>query len=383
VGPAPQAPPSEPPRIALCHEWLGSRRGSEKTFEAMAKALPRADLFALTRDPRASFDLGGRTPRTTFLDRPSLRDRRQLVLPLMPLAWRCASRERYDLVVTSSHACVKGFWPGRAAVHLSYCYTPMRYVWLPEVDRRTRVAGAVTALPRVVLRQWDRRAVPWVDEFAAISSVVQSRIERFYGRPSEVIHPPVDTEFFTPSSESEGRGREDFVLAVSQMLPYKRLDLAIRACHALRQPLVVAGRGREEGHLRARFVGAPDDEALRELYRSARALVFPGHEDFGIVLAEAQACGTPVVAFGEGGSRDIVLPGETGTLVPSQDVTAFRAALEATLAAPPSPADCRRNAERFGVEVFRRRFLAWVESAAARHGLTFTLAAESSAPAQS
>jgi glycosyltransferase involved in cell wall biosynthesis len=352
----------------------------------MAAALPAADLYALTREPGVPFDFGDRRPRTTFLDRPSIRGRRQLLLPFMPLAWRYATRGRYDLVITSSHACAKGFWPGRSAVHLSYCYTPMRYVWLPEVDVRSRLGAAVTTLPRRLIREWDRRSVRWVDEFAAISTAVQRRIERFYGRASEVVHPPVDTDFFTVAADA---ARGDFVLAVSQMLPYKRLDLAILACHALRWPLVVAGVGVEEANLRklaaelgadVRFVISPSDERLRELYRSARALVFPGIEDFGIVLAEAQACGTPVVAFGEGGSRDIVVDGGTGALVPSQDVGSFRDALEGVLARPPRAEDCRGNAERFSKDLFTRRFLSWVRSGAARHGLSLDLEASGAHP---
>lgn len=236
------------------------------------------------------------------------------------------------------------------------------------------------------MREWDRRSARWVDEFAAISTAVQGRIERFYGRKSEVIHPPVDTEFFTLSPEAVPR---DFVLAVSQMLPYKRLDLAIRACHAVRVPLVVAGGGTEEGRLRAlaaeigadvRFEISPPDERLRELYRSARALIFPGFEDFGIVLAEAQACGTPVVAFDQGGSQDIVVDGVTGVLVPGQEAQSLAGALEGVLAAPPEPAECRRNAERFSTDIFVSRIRSWVASAAARHGLSLDVQSSPASP---
>jgi glycosyltransferase involved in cell wall biosynthesis len=375
----PGAAPPAPPRVALCHEWLAERRGSEKTFEAMAAALPGADLYALTQERGLPFAFGGRQPHTTFLDRlPFPSGSRQLQLPLMPLAWRYVTRRPYDVVVTSSHACAKGFWPGRAALHLSYCYTPMRYVWLPGVDQRTP-QDRLSALPRRVMRAWDRRSVRWVDDFAAISSAVQARIERFYQRSSDVIHPPVDTDFFTVSPDL---ARGDFVLAVSRMVAYKRLDLAIRACHDLDYPLVVAGAGPEEARLRAlaaqlgaavTFVVSPPDAHLRELYRTARAMVFPGTEDFGIVLVEAQACGTPVVAFGEGGSRDIVVPDLTGSLVPEQSVAGLRSGLERVLESPPDPSACRRNAERFSTHEFVRRFLGWVGSAAAGRGIALNL----------
>lgn len=371
--PADDASPSA--RVALCHEWLGARHGSEKTFEAMAACLPRADLYALTWNRSAGLAFGGRTVATTFVDRVApLRDRRQLQLPLMPLAWRYASRRRYDVVVTSSHACVKGFWPARHALHLCYCYTPMRYLWLSGVDTR-RPRSPVTAPVEHALRGWDRRSAGWVDGFAAISTTVQQRIEEVYGRPSEVIHPPVETGYFTPAEDPSTGG---FALAVSRMVPYKRLDLAIRACHRLRHPLVVAGAGPAESELRGlaarlgadvRFVIAPSDDVLRQLYRAADVLVFPAEEDFGIVPVEAQACGTPVVALARAGTLDTVVAGSTGVVVPDQDEESFAAGVEAVLGGPFDPVACRDNAQRFSRAVFEDRFLAWVVASAAARGL--------------
>ena len=210
--------PTDQPSIALCHEWLNARHGSEKTFEAMAAALPKADLYALTWNRAADLSFGERTVSTTFLDRlRPLSHRRDLQLALMPLAWRYATRRTYDVVVTSSHACSKGFWPGRKALQLCYCYTPMRYLWLSSVDRRRR-RGALSALPERWLRSWDVGSVRWVDEFAAISTAVQARIGEHYGRSAVVIHPPVDTEYYTPGGAAGG-----FALAVSRMVPYLSL----------------------------------------------------------------------------------------------------------------------------------------------------------------
>ena len=357
--------------MALCHEWLAARHGSEKTFEAMAGSLPHAALHALTLDPSSGLDFGGRQVRTTFLDHPRLRAlNRMLQLPLMPLAWRYATRADYDIVVTSSHACAKGFWPARAALHLCYCYTPMRYAWLAEIDQRRRRSLASRAGERA-LKAWDLRSVAWVDGFAAISTTVARRIEDFYGRPAVVIHPPVDTDRFTPDDPA---ARDGFALAVSRMVPYKRLDLAIRAAHHLRHPLVVAGGGPDEGRLRAlardlsadvRFVISPHDEDLRTLYRRAGVVVFPAEEDFGIVPVEAQACGTPVVAFGRGGALDTVVAGETGMLVAEQTAGSLAAGMEAVLGGRFDAAACRRNAERFAPARFRDRFLDWVIASAA------------------
>lgn len=360
----------------MCHEWLAARHGSEKTFETMAAVFPAADIYGLTWNPASGLDFGGRPVATTFLDRvPGLRDRRMLQLPLMPLAWRYASRNRYDVVVTSSHACAKGFRPARGALHLCYCYTPMRYLWLSAIDQR-RPRSAASAPVEHCLRAWDRASVRWVDGFAAISSTVQARIEELYGRPSVVIHPPVDTDHFTPG---EAIRRPGFALAVSRMVPYKRLDLAIRACHRLRHPLVVAGAGPAEPALRAltarlganvRFVVDPGDAELRDLYRSADVLVFPAEDDFGIVPVEAQACGTPVVAVGRGGALDTVLPGVTGLLAPAQDEAALAEAIEEALGTSFDRAACRANAERFSADVFRSRFRRWVVEAAGAGGIT-------------
>ena len=375
-------------RVALAHEWLSGRAGSEKTFEAMARVFPEADLYALSWDRAVPFDFGARSPSTTFLDRlpAGLRSLRALQLPLMPLAWGTASRSRYDVVVTSSHACVKGFRPGRAALHLCYCYTPARYLWLSSLDGRGVGRGAgrwAAAGPAAALRAWDRRAAAWVDDFAAISTAVRERVERCYGRAARVIHPPVDTDFFTPGEPGEPGWRRDFALAVSRMVGYKRLDLAIDACHRARVPLVVVGSGPEERALRAhaaglgadvRFVVEPSDEELRALYRSARVLVFPAVDDFGIVAVEAQACGTPVVAVAEGGSLDTVEPGVTGTLVPAQDAALLARAVESVLASPPPADACRRNAARFSADRFAAEFGAWVTAEAAARGIALARA---------
>ncbi|HEX6597587.1 MAG TPA: glycosyltransferase [Acidimicrobiales bacterium] len=369
-----------PASIALAHEWLVHRYGSEKTFEAMAETFPAADLYALTHDRSAPLDFGGREVSTTLLDRlPVVRDQRELQLPLMPLAWRYATRRRYDVVVTSSHACAKGFWPGRSALHLCYCYTPMRYVWLDSVDRRRPLSRPEQAAARL-LRRWDRSSIRWVDGFAAISSAVADRVRLAYDREARVIHPPVATDFFMPPpATAAGRaGENEFALVVSRMVPYKRVDLAIRACRENGIRLVVAGSGPEEGALRAlaaelgadvSFVISPDDEALRDLYRRARVVLFLADEDFGIVTVEAQACGTPVVALARGGSLDTVVPGVTGVLVPDQSEAAAAKGLEEALATVFDAGRCRAQAERFSAPRFRSEFGGWVREAAAARGL--------------
>ena len=366
--------PVTPRRLALAHEWLDARAGSEKTFEALAGLYPEADLFALTDTMGSGFDAGGRLVTTTFIDRiPPLRDRRALALPLMPLAWRTVTRRRYDVVISSSHACVKGFRPGRDALHLCYCHAPMRYVW-DRNDRRSGLHRLAGLGPRAALRGWDRRSSGWVDSFAANSTAVRDRIDRCYGRLSRVIHPPVDTEFYSPRPPGDPGDAGPFpagpfVLACSRFIAYKRLDLAILAAERVGLPVVVAGHGPAESSLRAlgervrvpvTFEVAPSDVRLRELYRSAAAFVFPALEDFGIVAVEAQACGTPVVALSEGGTLDTVVDGATGALVGGQDVESFAKGLERALEID-APQACVAHAAAFSRSRFEARVRAWVD----------------------
>jgi glycosyltransferase involved in cell wall biosynthesis len=338
----------------------------------MAGAFPGADLWALSDAMGADFDAGGRPVRTTFFDRSTtLSERRELSLPLMPLAWRTVDAPNYEVVLSSSHACAKGFRPGRDALHLCYCYTPMRYVWDAH-DRRHAVQRVADLGPRQALRRWDRRSARWVDSFAAISSEVAQRIERSYGRQSRIIFPPVDTEYFTPGAvDPDSVPLGPFVLACSRFVPYKRLDVAIEAAALAGLPLVIAGRGPDEARLRTlaaasggevRFEVSPSDERLRELYRAAAAFVFPAFEDFGIVAVEAQACGTPVVALARGGAVDTVIDQTTGVLVREETPEAFAAALQVVVDADLGAA-AAAEASRFSLATFQRELRSWVRDA--------------------
>lgn len=356
-------------KLAIAHEWLAVRAGSEKTFEAMAQAYSEADLYALTWDRDAHFDFGGRPVTTTLLDRwPALRDRRELALPLMSAAWKLIDvHDSYDRVLTSSHAFVRSFPPARKALHFCYCHTPLRYAWVPDIDARTqrRIPGKAVAF--AALREWDRRTANNVDFFAANSTAVRDRIHECYGRESEVIHPPVDTVYYDLPDEPRERTR---ALAVSRFVPYKSVALAIEACARAEMPLTVAGKGPEEGDLRAlatrlgadvEFEISPSDERLRELYRSTALLIFPANEDFGIIPVEAQACGAPVVALDIGGARDTVVQGETGIRVARQEPDLFAEAIAQVASSLPSPALCRANAEHFSAERFIAELRGWMD----------------------
>ncbi len=355
------------PRVILVHDWLTGMRGGEKCLEVLCRRWPGAPLFTLLHRPGSvSRVIEGRRPRTSFLQRlPRVERYYRYLLPLMPAAVESWRLPRCDLVVSLSHCVAKAVRPPRGVPHVCYCFTPMRYAWhLRDAYLAGRVRGLrARAAERLLglLRDWDRRTAARVSHFVAISQAVRRRIAECYGRPSTVLYPPVDTDFYAPAPVP----REDYYLVVSAFAPYKRLDLAVAACDRLRRPLVVIGTGQDEARLRAlagptvRFLGWQPDAVIRDHLRRCRALLFPGEEDFGIVPVEAQACGAPVLAFGRGGATETILPPgtaapPTGLFFGEQSVDALAAALAdfEARAGEFDPNAARRQALRFN----RRRF---------------------------
>jgi glycosyltransferase involved in cell wall biosynthesis len=280
-------------------------------------------------------------------------------LPLFPMAiesFRLPAGT--DLVISTSHCVAKGIVPPPGAKHLCYCFTPMRYAWSLQDEYFGRGGLKRALVDRMLarLRTWDRAASARVDRFVAISRHVQARIKEFYGREAAVVYPPVATDFFTP----DGRGGHDgYDLIVSALVPYKRVDVAVRAYAQTGFPLKIAGAGTELEALRkiappnVAFVGRVPDEGLRDLYRRCRFLVFPGEEDFGIVPLEAQACGKPVVALGRGGLLETVVAGATGVFFEEQAPAALAAAVAQAAGMTWNPAAIRRHAEHFGAARFQ------------------------------
>jgi glycosyltransferase involved in cell wall biosynthesis len=277
----------------------------------------------------------------------------------MPLAWRLREPvDGVDAVVSSSHACAKGVRVANGVTHLCYCHTPMRYAWdfAAEAGRFPAPIRPAARAGMAWFRRWDRATATRVDRFVANSTAVAERIRRFYGRRAEVVHPPVRTDFFTPGGE-----REDWFLYVGRLVSYKRPELVVEAFRGLDARLRVIG----DGHLRERlereappnveFLGERGEEQLRDLYRRARAFVYPADEDFGIVMAEVQACGTPVIGLRRGGAVDIVQDGETGWLLDRQDVAQVRRAVERAAVEDLDSDAIRRNAERFASDRFREQ----------------------------
>ena len=324
-------------RVVLVHDWLTGMRGGEKCLEPACRRWPDAPLFTLLHTRGAvTPTIEARGPRTSALNRlPGVKRYYRYLLPAMPSAarWKIPA---CDLVLSFSHCVAKSAIPPPGVPHISYCFTPMRYAWHMRESyfRRGKLGRLKTAAVDLLLariREWDRRTADRVTHFVAISRTVQQRIAECYNRPSVVICPPVDTEFYTPSPTPIPR--DDFYLVVSALAPYKRFDLAVEACNRLGRTLVVIGSGQDAARLKAlagptvRFLGWQSDEVIRDHLRSCRALLYPGEEDFGIVPVEAQACGAPVIAFGRGGAAETVRPlGEpdaTGVFFDSQTVDAL------------------------------------------------------------
>ena len=284
----------------------------------------------------------GHRVRETFIARlPLGRRKPQAYLPFMPLATRRIALDGYDLIVSSESGPIKGIRKPKGARHVCYCHTPMRYLWDLH-DEYYRDAGPLGKLAMRLftpyLRREDLKSAESVDVFVANSAFVADRIKRIYGRDSTVVYPPVDVEFFGECERAPG----DYYLFAGAPVKYKRLDLARAACARLGRRLVVAGGGE--------FTR----EDMRAAYAGARALLFPGMEDFGVVPVEAQAAGTPVIAYGVGGARETVVSGETGFFFAEQTVDSLCAAIEEFENRTWAPELCRAQAARFAPAVFNR-----------------------------
>lgn len=316
-------------KTALVHDWLTGMRGGEKCLEIFCELFPEADLFTLIHVPgNLSPSIEKMSIKTSFLQRfPGIESNYRYFLPIMPWAIRHFDLRDYDLVLSSSHCVAKGIRTSPDKVHICYCFTPMRYIW-DQYDQyfnphkaNPLIAAAMRFL-RPWLQTWDVTSNREVTDFVAISHHVRKRIQNFYNLSAEVIYPPVDTDFYSPTGEPS----EDFFLMVSAFAPYKRLDLAVEAFNELGYPLKIIGEGQESKSLQQKasnnieFLGWLSDEEIRSHYARCRAFIFPGEEDFGITPLEAQAMGRPVIAYSQGGVLETVIPSRD-TWLPEFDIS--------------------------------------------------------------
>jgi glycosyltransferase involved in cell wall biosynthesis len=358
-------------KVAFSHDWLNGMRGGEKCLEALCELYPESDIYTLFHEKgKVNGAIAARRIFTSPIQNlPGVFRSYRYYLPFFPQAIEAFDLEGYDVVVSTSHCVAKGIRKNRGAVHICYCFTPMRYAWgLFEEYFGRRGALMKRAIQFFLkrIRHWDRRTSGRVDRFVAISSHVKDRIAAHYGREADVVYPPVDTDFFVPDPAVPA---EDFYLVVSALVPYKKIELAIEAFSRNGRRLVVIGSGPEEPYLRSiaarniEFLGWQPDAVLRDRYRRARALIFPGEEDFGIVPVEVQACGRFVIAYGKGGALETVKDGTTGVFFHEPTVGSLCDAVARFESLSLDGQEARRNAMRFSRERFKEEIDAVVRGA--------------------
>jgi glycosyltransferase involved in cell wall biosynthesis len=349
--------------VALVHDWLTGRRGGEKVLEVFAEIFPAAPIYTLFHFPGSQAEeIDRRTIHTSFLQKmPFLRKRYRWYLHFFPLAVELFDLQEYDFIISSSHCVAKGAIPRPDALHISYIHSPVRYAWnqyfayfspdkLGFFSRRL--------IPPVIhrLRQWDVTSTSRVDHFLANSKTVAQRIYRYYRRKADVVHPPVDTEFFRP-----GNRDGDYFLLVSALVPYKKIDLAIRAFNRNGLRMKIVGNGPDYKKLKKtakkniEFLGFLSPQDLLKAYQEAIALLMPGEEDFGINSLEAQACGIPVIAYGRGGATETIIPQETGLFFPVSTPESLQTALDKFQGLAFNKSTIRANALTFSRDLFKQK----------------------------
>jgi len=366
-------------RIAVVHEWFATYAGSERVVEEILALYPQADLFALVdflseKDRRFLKD---RSICTSFIQKlPLARKRFRAYLPLMPLAIEQFDLTGYDLIISSNHAVAKGVIRGPDQIHISYIHTPIRYAWdlqhqyLRESKLDSGMKSWVTRAILHYLRQWDNSSADRVDRMVANSRYIARRIWSSYRRESTVIHPPVNVEAFPLCEE-----KEDFYVAASRLVPYKRIPLIVEAFARMpNRKLVLIGDGPELERVRASatpnitVMGFQPCHVLRDYLQRAKAMIFAAEEDFGILPVEAMACGTPVIAYGRGGILDTVIPGYTGAFFEEQTVDAIVDAVETSdnSLSGCEPRAISAHAAKYSPERFRQQFSALVSAEASK-----------------
>lgn len=360
-------------RVALIHDYLNQYGGAEKVLEALIETFPQAEVYTLFYDKEKThgrFD--GKIKNTSFLDKKIVRDNHRWFIPLMPVAIKTmAISDDYDVIISDTAGFAKGIRyrrnQNRRPVHIAYCHTPLRYAWEQREYLTPLISNFQFLISKPILnylRYWDYQSGQKPDLLLANSNYIAAKIKKYYNRNAEVIYPPVDLKTFYPDSTVKRGG---YFLAVGRMLPYKRFDLIIDAFAALKLPLKIVGSGPEKLKLKAQslklkarnieFLPFASEDQLRILYSGAEAFIFPQVEDFGLVAAEAQACGAPVIAFSQGGAREIVQDGVTGIFFHNQNVEDLKKAVQKFALLFFDEKVIRKSAQRFSKVKFQNKIL--------------------------
>lgn len=355
-------------RVALIHDWLNGMRGGEKVLEAILDLFPQADIFTLflEKDKVSEKINSHKIFVSTLNDRKWIRKRYRSFLPLFPKAIESFDLKGYDLIISSSHCVAKGVITDPDSVHISYIHSPMRYIWDQYYEYFGDIRGIKGRLISYFvskLRVWDVTSSARVDVFIANSSFIKRRIKKFYRRNARVINPPVDTEFFTVDDNS----KDDYYLTVTAMVPYKRVDILVKSFNISGKKLIIVGSGPDLKSLKniakknIEFRNGISKEELRLLYRNAKAFVFAGIEDFGMVFVEALACGTPIIAYGKGGILDIVDDKINGILYNEQSVESFLNAIKLADTVAFKRDLIRKNCLKFSEKNFKEQIKSFIE----------------------
>ncbi len=363
-------------KTAIVHDWLVTYGGAERALQQLILLFPDADLFSIVDfipEGERSFLLNKKSTTSFIQSLPFAREKYRSYLPLMPFAVEQFDLSGYDLVISSSHAVAKGVLTHVSQQHICYCYTPMRYAWdlhyqyLNETGLNRGLKGSFARLILHYIRLWDSASACRVDHYIAISNFIAQRIKKLYNRDASVIYPPVDVDFFIP-----GTRKDDFYLTVSRLVPYKKVSLLVDAFSCLPdRKLIVIGDGPELQKIKSKsgknieLLGCQPPAVVRDYMREAKAFVFAAEEDFGIVTVEAQACGTPVIAFAKGGSLETIANGETGMFFAEQSVEGIIAAVKAFEKTEDAyqTSRLRKNAEQFSIERFKREWQSFLDQA--------------------
>ena len=359
-------------KVALVHDWLTGMRGGEKALEAVCELYPNAELYTLLHKRNSvSSIIENRPIHRSFIQYlPFTKTLYRHYLPLFPCAIEQFDLDNHSLIISTSHCVAKSIVKTGRAFHVCYCFTPMRYAreQFDDYFGAERVGRVVSSLMSPVLNslaRWDTATSGRVDLYVAISQHVARRIQRYYNRSAKVVYPPVDTNFYKPGNMTP----EDSFVIVSALVPYKRIDLAIRACKISGLKLRIVGEGPDLNRLRLladsniEFLGPLTNDAVRNLYRGSKAMLLPGEEEFGIASVEAQASGCPVIALKRGGACETIVDGETGILVEQSTPEAFANALRSAQGRSFNQSIIRRNAERFSTARFRTQFKTAIDEA--------------------
>lgn len=354
-------------KVALVYDRVNKWGGAERVLLALHELFPDAPLYTSVYNKEKAAWARIFNVYTSFLQTfPFARDAHEFYPLLMPAAFEAFTFEDYDLVISVTSEAAKGILTKPGTTHICYCLTPTRYLWSGYEEYFEKKLVKLLSLPAIsYLKAWDRVASARPDKFVAISSEVKERIKKFYQRDSEIIFPPV--ELFAKYPLSRQTTNQGYYLVVARLVSYKRVDLAIKACNRLRLPLKIIGVGSQLSYLRKiagptiEFVGSASDDQLVKYYQGAKAILFPGFEDFGIVMAEGLGFGKPVIAYAKGGALDIVQDGISGVLFDTQTISSLVDAIERCQRIQFKPLTLRKRAERFSKERFKAEFKEFLE----------------------